>query len=633
MNRGAAFLLLAVAAIAGWWGVLGPDLLWALPMAVAGALVVARRVRPLVSLAVLAAWLPLAPLLAGVSVHELRPRAWGEIPHSLATGWDQINASGGGRLFDQPWALAVGLLILGGAWTFAALLTTRGTLLPVAGLAVLVEPLVGAVLYESTPVNAAWHGAILVGAAILWTSRGRLAVAVPCALAISLVAVAGAQAFGPHERWLRLDGSLPQPPFNRLDPDQTYGPLEGKRTGAPMLEVTSSEPQLWRMAVLEDWERRGWEVEEDGSELPEPAAEKVTTKVKVIGLRNRTIAGPGRILSVKSDREYERGRGEGWRLLETPAPGDTYTVTSEVVRATAAQLDAVQIPARGTYDNLTQLWPRRYYKGGDRLPVWIADTPWGEALRLAQSLEKGAKSQLEVVRRVEDYLKSGRYRYTTDVGQPGEDPLLDFLFVTHAGYCQHFAGAAALLLRLVGVPTRVVTGFATGKRTGDETYTVRDQDAHAWIEVYFEGYGWVAFNPTPDAAEADVASETDVFAATKGGGGGGGRLPLAGVAGLGALLAAGSLLLRMRRRPSVALGELLASLAGPVAPSVTLQALRPRLAALGPSVEALVDDAERARFADDGSDEPAHPRWRVWRALSHDVGRLRALKLFVLRAR
>ena len=233
------------------------------------------------------------------------------------------------------------------------------------------------------------------------------------------------------------------------------------------------------------------------------------------------------------------------------------------------------------------------------------------------------------MRRVEDYLTSGRFRYTTDVKQPGQDPLLDFLFETHAGYCQHFAGAAALLLRLAGVPTRVVTGFATGKRTGAETYTVRDKDAHAWIEVYFLGYGWVSLNPTPAAAEAEVASELDVFAPRDTGGGGDGRTPLALVGGMGALLALGAVFARRRRRDGVGLGEVLAGVAGPVAPSTTLQGLRPRLALLGPSVAALVDEAERARFAADGSVEPSYPRLRVWRALVRDVGRVRALRLLI----
>jgi transglutaminase-like putative cysteine protease len=119
-----------------------------------------------------------------------------------------------------------------------------------------------------------------------------------------------------------------------------------------------------------------------------------------------------------------------------------------------------------------------------------------------------------VVRRVEDYLlRQERFRYTTDVPPPDGEPLLQFLFHTHAGYCQHFAGAAALLLRAAGIPSRVVVGFATGEKIAEHTWAVRDEDAHAWIEVYFPGVGWVPFNPTPASAPADISPGLDVLQA------------------------------------------------------------------------------------------------------------------------
>jgi hypothetical protein len=64
----------------------------------------------------------------------------------------------------------------------------------------------------------------------------------------------------------------------------------------------------------------------------------------------------------------------------------------------------------------------------------------------------------------------------------------------------------------------------------------------------------------------------------------------------------------------------------PVAPSTTLSALRPRLAAIGPSVTALAERAERARFAADGTAEPTHPHLEVWRALARDIGAVRATR-------
>jgi hypothetical protein len=71
-----------------------------------------------------------------------------------------------------------------------------------------------------------------------------------------------------------------------------------------------------------------------------------------------------------------------------------------------------------------------------------------------------------------------------------------FVVDTRSGYCQHFAGAMALMLRLLGIPARVAAGFVPGHYQ-DGTWTVTDHDAHTWVEVWFRGYGWLAFDPTP----------------------------------------------------------------------------------------------------------------------------------------
>ena len=79
-------------------------------------------------------------------------------------------------------------------------------------------------------------------------------------------------------------------------------------------------------------------------------------------------------------------------------------------------------------------------------------------------------------------------------------PYAAFLFKTKTGYCQHFAGAMAVLLRFNGIPARVAVGFTTGEKVDDGTYVVTRNDAHAWVEAYFPGVGWVPFDPTPGRA-------------------------------------------------------------------------------------------------------------------------------------
>ena len=98
----------------------------------------------------------------------------------------------------------------------------------------------------------------------------------------------------------------------------------------------------------------------------------------------------------------------------------------------------------------------------------------------------------------------GRKEYTYSEVPPKESATLDgFLFDGKQGYCQQFSGAMALLLRMAGIPARVVTGFSTGAtdtKTGE--FIVRDFDAHSWVEVYYPGWGWYTFDPTPAASPA-----------------------------------------------------------------------------------------------------------------------------------
>ena len=80
----------------------------------------------------------------------------------------------------------------------------------------------------------------------------------------------------------------------------------------------------------------------------------------------------------------------------------------------------------------------------------------------------------------------------------GIPPLVQFVTKTKRGYCQHFAGAMALMLRYLGIPSRVAAGFTSGSYDDErKQWTVYDRDAHTWVEVWFNGYGWLPFDPTP----------------------------------------------------------------------------------------------------------------------------------------
>jgi transglutaminase-like putative cysteine protease len=124
-----------------------------------------------------------------------------------------------------------------------------------------------------------------------------------------------------------------------------------------------------------------------------------------------------------------------------------------------------------------------------------------EVRRLSQSLTAGARTPYDAARSVEGHL-ARTLRYSLDlVHTPGRDPLEEFLLGRQGGNCEYFATGMAVLLRASGIPARVVNGFQRGEWNEIGRYfAVRQLDAHSWVEVYFRGAGWVAFDPTPRAA-------------------------------------------------------------------------------------------------------------------------------------
>src|SRR5205814_1065394 len=122
-----------------------------------------------------------------------------------------------------------------------------------------------------------------------------------------------------------------------------------------------------------------------------------------------------------------------------------------------------------------------------------------QARRLALEVTNGATNEFDVVRALTNYLQRS-YRYTLDLPAvpAGRDPVDWFLFDVKTGYCEQFATAETLMLRSLGIPARLATGYAIGDYDPVlNQAVVREHDAHAWVEVWFGGHGWVPVDPTP----------------------------------------------------------------------------------------------------------------------------------------
>jgi transglutaminase-like putative cysteine protease len=133
--------------------------------------------------------------------------------------------------------------------------------------------------------------------------------------------------------------------------------------------------------------------------------------------------------------------------------------------------------------------------------------PYEPLARTALAETAGARTPYRAALDLESWLRyRGGFRYDEHPPTFATDPLVGFVVQTRRGYCQHFAGAMALMLRYLGIPARVAEGFTTGTYDPKHgVWTVTDHDAHAWVEVWFRGYGWLPFDPTPGRGRLDAA--------------------------------------------------------------------------------------------------------------------------------
>jgi hypothetical protein len=124
--------------------------------------------------------------------------------------------------------------------------------------------------------------------------------------------------------------------------------------------------------------------------------------------------------------------------------------------------------------------------------------PYARLYERAQQVAGETSSPYAATVALEAWFRStGGFTYSEQPGPtPGLPPLVGFVVDTKTGYCQHFAGSMALMLRLLGIPARVAAGFVSG-RYRDDFWQVTDHDAHTWVEAWFRGFGWLSFDPTP----------------------------------------------------------------------------------------------------------------------------------------
>jgi hypothetical protein len=275
------------------------------------------------------------------------------------------------------------------------------------------------------------------------------------------------------------------------------------------MQTSVDDPGYLRAVTLDVYDAAtGWHLSGlDGKEpiagndrlAPLPPREQgrsVTARIQAIRHDDRFLPVPASPLAVRmqgnraGDWRFDPATGTVYGRRVTSA-GRSYTVVATEPRPPAALLTAstplpATNPVQEQYTALPQLDSR--------------------ILTTVAQVTAGATTPYERVRSLHAYLtdKDNGFRYSlaTSPGTSG-DRMVDFL-TEKRGYCEQYAGTMAVMVRAAGIPARVALGYTPGREQKDGSRLITSDDAHAWVEVYFQNLGWVPFDPTPISAARAV---------------------------------------------------------------------------------------------------------------------------------
>ena len=185
-------------------------------------------------------------------------------------------------------------------------------------------------------------------------------------------------------------------------------------------------------------------------------------------------------------------RGD-YRMLAADSVGAVYNFDAQHGISRYEAESDIATPTPSELRSAGQNYPAHIQAAYLRLPAVDPRVP-----RLATQITTSASNDFDKASRIENYLRT-HFAYTLQLPRTRvKDPIANFLFERKQGHCEYFASAMAVMLRTLGIPSRVVNGFRSDEfndLTGN--YVVRAKDAHSWVEAFFPGYGWQTFDPTP----------------------------------------------------------------------------------------------------------------------------------------
>ena len=259
------------------------------------------------------------------------------------------------------------------------------------------------------------------------------------------------------------------------------------RKNTEMFTVSSAAGRYWRSTGLTVFDGTTWKLPErsldaaDGT-LNEPGPDAQIVQQQIIISRLGGELVPAAFTPVEVAQNDLLWLPETDTILlddgDKLTEGQVFNVTSDVTVPSPELLRSTS--ATGISADFTAL------------PSGVPD----EAIQLAQQITAGQPTDYDKALALQNFFRT-EFEYSLEVQRGHSDDAISAFLRVRIGYCEQFAGTFAVMARAVGLPARVAVGFTQGELRPDGRYHVLGKHAHAWPEVWFDGVGWVLFEPTP----------------------------------------------------------------------------------------------------------------------------------------
>lgn len=343
--------------------------------------------------------------------------------------------------------------------------------------------------------------------ATIGVARRTIGFAVPAAVATAVVVAVVAGAIGP-----RIPGADAEPIYetkggNGGSVTEVISPLVDirsrltNRRTTELFVVEANADSYWRSSALPKFDGRTWGLPERGLERTNGALS--TASVGSIEIRQSiTVAGLGGALLpaaadpiAASGSDELRFNADAATLVKTGeslAAGDTFEIVSAAPRFSSEQLATATSVDPG--DPI-------YFSLPENFPSSVVET--------TRSVIGDASSSYEAALTLQNWFRS-EFTYSLEIQEGHGNNAIENFLNDRIGYCEQFAGTYSAMLRSVGIPSRVAVGFTPGTNNGANQFSVVGRNAHAWPEVWFDGLGWVPFEPTPGRGAPGAEEYTGV---------------------------------------------------------------------------------------------------------------------------